>query len=295
MKKLTIETVCDPKCCLMEGPLWHQLEKKLYFTDIEEQQLWVCDPSTGNPELLWAGDYHVGGFVFNHKDEIILFADNYVFKYLRANGMIETLFALDFQEGERFNDVTTDPEGRVFAGTTQQDGKPGKLYRFETGKEPVVVLEDVFCSNGMTFTMDEKSFFHTNTGALTITKYDYDRKTGEIDQGKVFYQGEKSMGLPDGLTLDTDDCLWSAFWDAGEVRRFSPTGEIIQNIELPAQRPTSVIFGGSCLDELYITTASVGRVDAKTCVNDQGEYLGGCLYRVKPGVVGRPEWKTSLC
>ena len=288
-----VELVCDPRCLLAESPLWAAAESKLYFTDIEEGCLWKCDPATGNPEMFWRSGLHVGGFAFNLAGDLILCADNKVLK-LYKNGTLETLFDLDFPAGERFNDITTDPLGRIYAGTTTPDDRPGRLLCFEKGRPSKVLLTGIVCSNGMSFSLDEKFFFHTNTGAMTITKYNYARATGEIGNGKIFFQGNSSMGLPDGLTLDSENCLWAAFWDGGVIRRFSPEGHILQVVELPAKRPTSVIFGGAKLDELFITTASVGRVSADNRVNKNGEFFGGGIYRFKPNVRGRAEWPANF-
>jgi sugar lactone lactonase YvrE len=47
-------------------------------------------------------------------------------------------------------------------------------------------------------------------------------------------------------------------WDASEVRRYSPAGELVETIVLPAKRPTAVAL----VDRLLvITTASIGLTD----------------------------------
>jgi sugar lactone lactonase YvrE len=40
-------------------------------------------------------------------------------------------------------------------------------------------------------------------------------------------------GVPDGLTLDADGCLWLAVFGAGEVRRYTPAGDLDSVIRLP--------------------------------------------------------------
>jgi len=292
-KGFHVDLVCDPGCMLGESPLWNANEHKLYFTDIENCKLWCCDPTSGGFEIFWEGNHHIGGFAFSHSGDLILCADNKVLK-LYKNGTLETLFELNFPTEERFNDITTDPLGRIYAGTAGGEDGSNRLFCFKKGRQPELILTGISCSNGMTFSLDEKSFFHTNTLALTITTYDYDRDSGNISNGKVFFQGSKSMGLPDGLTLDSEGCIWVAFWDAAVIRRLSPDGGILKTIKLPAKKPTSVIFGGENLDELYITTASVGRISANNRVNENGEFLGGGIYSFKPGIHGRSEWLADF-
>jgi sugar lactone lactonase YvrE len=64
--------------------------------------------------------------------------------------------------------------------------------------------------------------------------------------------------------------------------RFAPDGTLMQTIELPTALTTSVMFGGKDLDELYITSA--GGDDNE----NRGPYAGA-LFRIRPGVKGRPE------
>ena len=77
------------------------------------------------------------------------------------------------------------------------------------------------------------------------------------------------------MTVDSEGCLWIAFWDGWCVRRYSPDGEWIETIEMPVQRPTSCTFGGRDLDRLYITSASIGLDESAVKCN---QMPGGCLW-----------------
>ena len=66
--------------------------------------------------------------------------------------------------------------------------------------------------------------------------------------------------------------------DAGRARRFG-TAELDAVVELPTPHVTACTFGGPDLDELYITTSAENR---------EGDPLAGSLFRVVPGVRGRP-------
>ena len=64
--------------------------------------------------------------------------------------------------------------------------------------------------------------------------------------------------VPDGLCLDATGNLWLAAWSQGQVRCYSPAGELLDVIELPAPHTTSLAFVGPELDQLLITTARGG-------------------------------------
>jgi sugar lactone lactonase YvrE len=216
-----------------------------------------------------------------------------VYKLTRPAGNLELLFGIPLAEDERFNDITTDPRGRIFAGTLTERRVEGLLYRLERGKEPEVVLRDIRTSNGMTFSLDLKHFYHTDSRVRTITRYDYDLASGEIENPCVVYQGREEDGSPDGMTMDADGFLWVACYRAGKILRIDEKGEIVQTLPVPAAQPSSVVFGGDSLDELFITSASEGATDQARGLDKGGHYLGGTVFRVRPGVTGRREWHAG--
>ena len=58
------------------------------------------------------------------------------------------------------------------------------------------------------------------------------------------------MGRPDGIALDADGGVWVAMWGGGEVRRYTPGGDLDVVIRVPVTYPTSVAFGGADLATL---------------------------------------------
>jgi len=87
---------------------------------------------------------------------------------------------------------------------------------------------------------------------------------------------------PNGLAVDSQEYLWSACWDGAKILRYTPTGSIERVIEVPVPRPTSCTFGGRDLDELYITSASVGLSSERRSRFP----LSGDLFRLKTGIKG---------
>lgn len=264
-----IELISNIKCKLAECPLWNVQENRLYFTDIEQYCIWRLDPQTGNAEKFYNSQFKIGGFAFNNDGTLILCAESHVFK-LYKNGETEKLYSMTLPSSGRFNDITTDPAGRIYAGT-MNDG----LFLFEKDKKPVTLIEKVNCSNGMTFSLDEKTFYHAVTKDCVINCYDYDRATGGISSKREFFNSHANNEWPDGLTIDLVGCLWVAFWSGG-IKRISPDGKVIHELKIPAKNPTSVMFGGKKLGELFITTAS------------------GEIFRIKPETGGRREWEAKF-
>lgn len=294
-----IECIFEGICHLGEGPVWNAGERRLYWTDILNGRIWVFDPAGGQSRIFWEGSVRVGGFAFTRKNDMILCAEDRVWLLERAEsgaarGPLREIVGIPLHPDEMFNDITTDPKGRIFAGTLRRGGEAGCLYRLEQGRPPEKVLDGIHCSNGMTFSLDEKVFYHTNTGKRRVTAYDYDVESGRVGNPRLFYQGTEEQGLPDGLTLDAEDHLWQAFWGVGLVRRFSPGGAVVEEVAVPAKQPSSVMFGGENLDHLYITTACQGAADVQTGRDAAGAFLGGTVYRCALPVRGRVEWPADF-
>jgi len=296
---IRVECVCEGICHLGECPVWDPVRQKLFWTDIYRKQVWAHDPALSSSSVFWQGSYQVGGLAVTRQGSLVLCTDKGVYLLeLGVDGIPKQepllLCSLPFSGGEMFNDITTDSEGRILAGTLERKHFTGSLYRLERGKPPAKMLEGIRCSNGMTFSMDESWFFHTESLTHRITKYRYDRATGEIGSPTVYYQGSSREGLPDGITIDVEDHLWVAFWGASCVRRLDPEGRPCEQIPIPARQPSSVMFGGPRLDEIYVTSAAEGAVDLATGHDRTGAFLGGPLYRFSAGVKGRPEWPAAF-
>ena len=52
-----------------------------------------------------------------------------------------------------------------------------------------------------------------------------DPDTGALSGRRPFVTVPEADGIPDGLTLDADGCLWLAVFGTGEVRRYTPAGD----------------------------------------------------------------------
>jgi sugar lactone lactonase YvrE len=135
-------------------------------------------------------------------------------------------------------------------------------------------------TNGPAFSPDGKIMYH-NDSARQLT-YVFDLADGQPGERRIFLQFKEGEGYPDGMTVDSEGCLWIAFWDGWCVRRYSPGGEWLETLKMPVARPTSCAFGGLDLDQLYITSASVGLDQAARGMQPNA----GGLFMVTPGVRG---------
>lgn len=288
------ELIADYECHTGEGPLWHPLERRLYWVDIPQGRLFRYDPASGHHEMVFEGE-QLGGFTVQADGALLLFMARGAIKIWR-DGQFETVIdEVPYERDGRFNDVCADPAGRVFCGTMavrDQSGKLSryaKLYRLELDGTLTPLLDGVEVSNGIGFTPDRTGMYYTDTPTREIHLFDYDQATGAISNRRLFVQtpAEESEGMPDGLTVDADGYVWSARWDGGCLVRYRPDGTEDGRIRFPAKKVSSAIFAGDDYSDLYVTTA--GGQDKAS--NGPG---AGALFRVRPGVKGVPEFLSRV-
>jgi sugar lactone lactonase YvrE len=288
------ELIADYQCVVGEGPLWHEDERRLYWSDILTGRLFRYDPASGHHEQIFAGE-QVGGFTIQADGALLLFMERGKIATLR-DGVLTTLIdEIPQVQTTRFNDVIADPRGRVLCGTMsptfegEPDRREGHLFRLETDLTYSVLLDGIGISNGMGFTQDERRLYYTDTATRDISLFDYDSDTGTLANKRqfVYVPETPDQGAPDGMTMDAEGCVWSARWGGSCLVRYAPDGTEVQRIEFPARKVSSAIFGGPDLTDLYVTTAGGDQKD----VDGPG---AGALFRVRPGVRGIREYHSRI-
>ncbi|MCL5999340.1 MAG: SMP-30/gluconolactonase/LRE family protein [Chloroflexi bacterium] len=280
------ELIADYACECGEGPMWHPMEQRVYWVDINTGRMFRYDPATGKHEQIYQGDT-IGGFTIQEDGALLLFMDRGAVKIWRDGQFTTVIDEIPAERETRFNDVFADPAGRVFCGTMPTKDRKGRLYRLDPDGTLTIMLEDIGCSNGMGLTPDRKHLYYTDSNAYTIYLFDYDERTGALTNQRVFVTSPESEGLPDGMTVDAEGYVWSARWDGSCLVRFTPQGEENIRIRFPAKKVSSVIFGGKDYTDMYVTTAGG---DQK---NTDGP-LAGSLFRVNLGIRGVPEYFSKV-
>ncbi|MFZ5897422.1 MAG: SMP-30/gluconolactonase/LRE family protein [Myxococcota bacterium] len=268
--------VANYHCQLGENPLWNAADGHIYWEDIDRGRLFRADHATLEHECFHEGPV-VGGFTFQADGSLLLFEQNRIARLDPHRGGRRVLVEGVDSDMVRFNDVIADPEGRVFAGTIGKTRESGGLYRVDRDGSVRCVWKGTQIANGMGFTADLRRFYWTCSTSGRIFIADYDRERGELANRRLFYAVPESEGSPDGMCVDTTDCVWTARWGGGSVLRFDPEAKLLGRVELPVPKVSSVTFGGPELDTLYVTTAG----------GDGARSVEGTLYRVKTSARGK--------
>ena len=138
----------------------------------------------------------------------------------------------------------------------------------------------------ITWSPDYKTLYYIDSDRQNILAFNYDLENGSISNERIVVTLPE--GVPyvlDGMTSDQDGMLWTALWEGYQVVRWDPsTVKQLSVMMCLLLSPTSVVFGGKNLDELYITSATVDQTDEQT----KETPLGGSLFKLKTNTKGIP-------
>lgn len=274
--------IADVRAVLGEGPVWVEREQAIYWLDIKGRKIFRLR-ETG--ELTqWETPLRVGSIAPRRGGGFIAGTEEGFAEIDLDGGRFQVFHNPDEHlPDNRFNDGKTDRLGRFWAGTMDdtETQAVGSLYRLDADRSCHRIDEGYRVTNGPAFDPSGTVMYHNDSARQLIYAFELSAD-GEPGERRIFARFGKGDGYPDGMTVDSQGCLWVAFWDGWCVRRLSPEGEVIEKLDLPVQRPTSCAFGGPELDRLYVTSATIG-VD-KDSLNMQP--CAGGLFLLEAGVRG---------
>jgi gluconolactonase len=191
-----------------------------------------------------------------------------------------------------FNDITTDHAGRLYAGSLGSspifdDGlepRAGQLFLIDLSGNARVVADDVMLTNGLAFSPDGTTLYHSDSRRNCVFSYAV-RDDGGLGAKTPFVVTKR--GIPDGLVVAEDGSVWVALADGGGgVAVYAADGVQVDFVEISRPMCTSVCFGGADRRDLYIVSGSHGAASDRA----------GAVYRARTGVAGLPvaEARISL-
>ena len=281
-----VDCVLDARAELGECPVWSVPEQVLYWIDIRAPAMHRLDPATGESRS-WPLPSRVGSFALRETGgAVVALVDGFHLLDFDT-GALTFLAGPKHMPGTRFNDGKVSPEGRFWAGTMDEEllSRPiAALYRLDPDGGLHRMVEDLIVSNGLAWTADGRTMYHSDSKGPIIWAYDYDPATGGITNRRVLAEPTEQIGRPDGAALDQDGYYWSAGISAGVLNRWSPEGQLVRSIPLPCSNPTAPCFGGPDLKTIFITSL---RHDLPPAVL-AAKPLSGGIFSIRVDVPGVP-------
>ncbi|MDB5724530.1 MAG: Gluconolactonase [Novosphingobium sp.] len=273
---------------LGEGPVWCADEAALRFVDIKGGRLHRFDPATGA-----ANTHEIGGqpsFIVPVADGGFLVGSGHDLRRFDGHSLGDAIAAIEMPHHNRTNDATVDAAGRLWFGTMDDNEQmaTGALHCFDRGVIRTTTWTACI-TNGPAISRDGQALYHVDSAARTIWRIPLDG--GSLAAaGEIFIRIAEADGHPDGVVVDSEDCLWVALWDGWGVRRYSPDGTLLFQVGLPCARVTKLAFGGPDLKTAFVTTARTG-LDAAALA---AQPLAGGLFAFAAPAAGRLQPAVEL-
>nr|XP_046912682.1 putative sugar lactone lactonase YvrE [Dermatophagoides farinae] len=288
---LTVEPILTTDVSdLGEGPHWNDQNQQLYYVDAFAGYVHRYCPRLNLDVKINLGDLvtiiipianDTNHFLISLRNKIIKF------NWIRETFDVIAECAAEHNGKERFNDGKIDAAGRLWIGTVLEgpDGvikSGGSLYRFNVDNLKFIKMTENFTiSNGMAWNHNNTLMYFNDSEDRKIWLFDFDLHKGTINNRRIFLDLDKhsnsfkSDEYPDGMTIDSDDYIWTSMYNGGRIVRIDPqTRQVMMSISIPALRTTSLTFGGENLNEIFVTTGAD--------TNEQEKYpMAGKIFKIK--------------
>ena len=242
---------------LLEGPVWVRRDAALWFVDIKSRRIHRLDPANGD-QRSWDTPAQIGFCLPAANGKFIVGLQSGLAVFDPADGSFAPFVDPEpTLPGNRLNDGTVDPAGRLWFGT-MDDGESeasGRIYRLGSDGRCVSETAAVCISNGPAVSPDGRTLYHVDTlGGVIHSATIGDH--GTLGASFEFVKIPNAEGFPDGPVVDAEGCVWIGLYNGGAVRRYSPQGELLETVAFPVGAVTKVAFGGPDLRTVFATTAN---------------------------------------
>jgi sugar lactone lactonase YvrE len=273
---------------LGEGVRWDARRSELLRVDIVAQRVFrdhVTDDGSLVPVRVYEVPWTVGMIAPIEGDDGWLLGAGRGFVHLAQDGS-HRIIAEVSPPGTRMNDGASDPQGRFWGGTLADDHHEGggALYLLDRSGQTEQVLDGMTIPNGVGWSPDGRTMYLVDSGPRVVHAFAFDPEGGTISGGRVLVTVPEDLGAPDGMTVDAAGDLWVAIYGGGQVRRYSPDGDLLGVFTVPGRQSTCCAFGGAGLHRLYVTTATENWSEDQR----KAEPAAGLVYRLDTAATGRP-------
>jgi sugar lactone lactonase YvrE len=274
------------ECCR-----WDERRGELYWVDVLSGRFFRAKVDGAQVDIV--AQYQVPGVItaiapYEDGREGWIVAMNQSIAHLDESGKVHELASPEGHQASevRMNDGAGDPWGRFWIGSMAFNAEKGRgsLYRFHESTGIERVFGDVTISNGIGWSPDQRTMYYVDSGPGTMSALDVDRHGEIADRRLVAQLNVEEEGAPDGLCIDAEGAIWVAIWGGYQVRRYSPSGELLARVTVSTAQPSCCAIGGVNGTTLYITTAREDMSDDLLAV----EHDAGRLFCVDVDIAGLP-------
>ena len=286
--KLTL--IQEPYGAVTEGPVWN--DGLLYYTQIQACRIMRYDPHADSISVYRDDTNYANGLTLDAERRLHA-CEGGARRVVRYDSNGQTTVLVDRFEGALLNipnDLVVDRQGCVWFTDPFYEGAAGpfsydrankeldhdSVYRLTPQSNSSWSIErmtfDTTRPNGLLFSADGRALYVAQSGRRPDEKRELRAypvtEDGRLGPCTVLHDFGEHRGV-DGMCLDAEgNVVATAGYELGgpgpSIYVFSPSGEMLERHDVPANRPTNCAFGDDDLKSLYITSTEGHLFRART-------------------------------
>lgn len=270
-----------------ESLTWDDRRQRLYFVDCATHQLYWLDGGRPPLQTMQLASMPTG-VVLTGDDRLVVCLDGGLHIVDPDSGSVEMLAPYPEEMQGRANDASADLHGNLVTGTLNLGPGPGGLFWYSVGDAWRQLDGDFGNTNGPIAGLDG-TLVVGDTIAAAVYRYPYDGERGTAGERELLSDHGALGGAPDGAIADALGRVWSCVLRSGKLACLGSAG-LEDVVEVPMPNPSSVAFGGTDLDTLFVTSIALALGGETKAVTEESSWLTA----FDIGVRGRPEPRFNL-
>ncbi len=257
MNDIAVSVLSEIACHLGEGPSYDARTDSLFWFDILERKLLQHRFSEGKTDI-HPLPMMASALADVDAERQLLVTETGLQLRNRASGALEMLAEVEADRADtRSNDARPHPSGSLWFSMMgrKAEEQAGTIYWFFKG-EVRRLFSHITIPNAICFSPDGAIGYFADTHENRLYRVACDPETGlPVDDPVLTVEGNQMPGGIDGAVVDKQGTLWNARWGGARIDAWSPRGELIRSIQMPARQVSCPAFIGADASRLIATSA----------------------------------------
>jgi sugar lactone lactonase YvrE len=291
MDEVATSVLSDHPCHLGEGPTYDVSTNTAWWFDIREGKLFEAHLGAGTIRVHALGRMASALGRIDAERQLVVAEDGCYVRNV-ADGAMTLFCPLEAENpATRSNDCRVHQSGAFWIGTMGRKAErgAGSIYALHRGKISTL-FPGISIPNSICFSPDGGTGYFTDTARAVLYAVPLNAETGLPRGEPEVLLRHTGVGGLDGSVCDADGQIWNACWGAGRVDVYSPQGERLRSLRVPARQTSCPAFVGPDLSRLLVTSAWQD-MDAEARAADP---QAGCTFLLQASARGRAEPDVKL-
>lgn len=291
LETLAVSVLCEERCHLGEGPSYDAANDTAWWFDILERRLYEV-PLAGGAVTVHDLPFMASALAMVDDRRQLLLTDTGLVLRDIAGGRLEPVAEIEAgNPATRSNDGRAHPSGTFWISTMGRHAERGAGTIYAYRDDAVVPLfPDISIPNAICFSPDGSVGYFADTAVNRLHRVRLDPATGLPLEAPSVLRLHAGAGGLDGAVTDAQGLIWCAIWGGARLDVYTPAGELVRSVAVPARQVSCPVFVGPNFDRVLVTSAFENMDEAARAADPHH----GRTFLLDIGVRGRAEPRVRL-